>query len=202
MAEDPAAAAEGARKGTDPLKLYCLIFLLLSGLLGVLYLKRSSSRKAIEAANVSARTWFDTKQGRNAREDRPNDIPGLAFEIEQMVEAYVAAGGEDASKISDTFMKGFAAKAGMVEFQVGQDQTDPNKGRGYVTLMRRYEYQPATMENLLALAFNIDGSLRYRVQEMSFVLTSKKDGNTTPPNHKVNRSVLKVALRKALRPGE
>lgn len=201
MAADD-AAAEGARKPSDPLKLYCVIFLLLAGLLGFLYLRKSSSRKALEASNDTARSWFDTKQARNAREDRPNDIPTLAFEIEQFVQAYVAAGGEDASKISDTYMKGFASKAGMVEFQVGQDQTDPNRARGYVTLMRRYEYQPATMQNLLALAFNIDGSLRYRVQELSFQLKTKKDGNTAPPNHQINRSIVKVALRKALRPGE
>ncbi len=192
---DPAAAADEPKKASDPLKLYCLIFLALVVVLGVLYVKRRGSRKAIEASNVTARVWFDQRQPRNEREDRPNDIPSLAFEIEQMVEAYVAAGGEDSGTISDAKMKGFAAASFMTEARAGNETREP-KPR-YTTLWRNYEYADGTLENLLVLAHKIDSSARYRVMEMSWQLKPGRDGNNTPPFHKIGRSTLKVALRTA-----
>lgn len=191
------AADTGVKKSADPLKLYCLIFLALVLVLGFLYVKRGNARRALETANISARLWFDDKQPRNAREDRPNDIPSMAFEIEQLVEAYVAAGGEDASTIQDARMKGFATKYYMTEAKSNADVWTPNS-KGYTTLTRVYEYGPANLENLLGLSHTIDSSARYRVMEMSWVLQSGRDGNNVPPFHKIGRSTLKVALRKAV----
>lgn len=194
---EPEVGADEARKPTDPLKLYCVIFLLLVGVLAVIYVRKQSSRRAVEESNVTARLWFDEKQPRNAREDRPNDIPNLAFEIEQLVEAYVAAGGEDAGTISEAKMKGFAAQSYMTEYRAGNETRDPKASRGYTTLWRNYEYNEGTLENLLVLAHKIDSSARYRVMEMSWQLKSAKDGNNAPPFHKIGRSSLKVALRTA-----
>ena len=193
-----ADADADVRPGSDPLRWYCVIFAVMILALGVLYLKRRGDRQDLEAANKQAKAWFNENLPRNTVDDRPNDIPALAFEVEQLVKAYVEAGGDEASTISESKMKVFATKAGMTEFKLGAEQTDPNKSRGYSTLTRTFEYMPATLENLVALAFNIDSSRRYRVMELSWNLLSKAEGNASPPFHKIGRSSLKVALRKAI----
>lgn len=192
MADDVAP-----RPASDPLKWYCIIFLVMIVGLAVLYLKRNGDRKDLEAANAQAQIWFNVNLSRT-KDDRPNDIPMLAFQVEQLVQAYEAAGGEDASTISESRMKGYATQAGMTEFKLGAENSDPNRGRGYTTLTRTFEYMPATLENLVALAYNVDNSTRYRVMELSWQLLSKKEGNATAPFHKIGRSSLKVALRKAI----
>jgi hypothetical protein len=194
MADDsPDVRAKG-----DPLKWYCIIFSVMIVLLAVLYVKRRGDCKDLEAANAQGRIWFNADLPRNATDDRANDIPGLAFEVEQLVEAYVEAGGEEASSISETKMKHFATRAGMTEFKLGPELNDPNKGRGYTTLTRSFEYMPATLENLVALCTNVDKSGRYRVVELSWQLLSKADGNAAAPFHKIARPYIKVALRKAI----
>lgn len=193
-----ADAETDVRAKSDPLKWYCIIFVVMIVALTALYFKRNGDRKDLEAANAQGKIWFSETLARNTVDDRPNDIPGLAFEVEQLVEAYVEAGGEEASTISESKMKVFATRAGMTEFKLGPELNDPNKGRGYTTLTRTFEYMPATLENLVALAFNVDNSRRYRVMELSWQLLSKAEGNAAAPFHKIARPSLKVALRKAI----
>lgn len=197
MAEPVAQTEVAAAKG-DPLKWYCGIFLVMIVGLAVLYFKRDGDRKDLDAANVQAKTWFNESMPRNETDDRPNDIPGLAFEVEQLCDAYRAAGGQEANTISEAKMKQFATAAGMTEYKLGGDVTDPNRSRGYATLTRTFEYMPATLDNFVRLAFNVDNSTRYRVMELSWNLLSKKEGNTAEPFHKIGRSSIKVALRKAI----
>jgi hypothetical protein len=197
MADAPDKAESAAAK-SDPLKWYCGIFLVMIVGLAVLYFKRDGDRKALEAANAQAKVWFNSALPRNEADDRPNDIPGLAFEVEQLAEAYLAAGGQEANTISEAKMKQYATQAGMTEYKLGGDVSDPNKGRGYTTLTRTFEYMPATLDNFVRMAYNVDSSARYRVMELSWNLLSKKEGNTTEPFHKIGRSSIKVALRKAI----
>jgi hypothetical protein len=195
------AAAEAdadARSQSDPLKWYCIIFAVMIVVLGVLYFKRRGDLERLEKANAQAKVWFDPRLPRNNMDERANDIPGLAFEVEQLVEGYIEAGGEEASTISESRMKVYATKAGMTEFKLGGEQNDPNKGRGYTTMTRTFEYNPASLENLVLLAYNVDGSGRYRVMELSWQLLSKAEGNTKAPFHAIGRPAIKVALRKAI----
>jgi hypothetical protein len=195
---DLADKSEAAAAKGDPLKWYCGIFLVMIVGLTVLYFKRDGDRKDLEAANAQAKAWFNEALPRSEADDRPNDIPGLAFEVEQLAEAYLAAGGQEANTISEAKMKQFATSAGMTEYKLGGDVSDPNKSRGYTTLTRTFEYMPATLDNFVRLAFNVDASARYRVMELGWNLLSKKEGNTSEPFHKVGRSSIKVALRKAI----
>lgn len=197
MADSPASSAATPAKG-DPLKWYCGIFLVMVVGLTVLYFVRDGERKDLEVANGQARIWFHDALPRNETDGRPNDIPSLAFEVEQLAEAYLAAGGQDANTISESKMKQFATAAGMTEYKLGAEIPDPNRGRGYTTLMRTFEYMPGTLDNFVRLAFNVDNSARYRVMELSWNLLSKKEGNTGEPFHKIGRSSIKVALRKAI----
>ena len=166
--------------------------------LAILYFKRKGDLEQLEKANAQAKVWFDPNLPRNNLDERANDIPGLAFEVEQLVEGYIEAGGEEASTISESRMKVFATKSGMTEFKLGGEQNDPNKGRGYTTMTRTFEYMPATLENLTTLAYNVDSSRRYRVMELSWQLLSKAEGNDKAPFSKIGRPALKVALRKAI----
>ncbi|MFM8979544.1 MAG: hypothetical protein ACKOSS_03670 [Planctomycetia bacterium] len=194
-----AADDTGTRQRSDPLKWYCVLFALMDVLLLLLYVGRRGDLAALEAANAQARTWFNPNLARNTLDDRANDIPGLAFEVEQLVQAYVDAGGAEASIISESKMKQIATRSGMTELKLGGEINDPNKGRGFTTLTRTFEYAAgASLENLVTLAYNVDNSQRYRVMELSWELMGRADGNDKPPFHKIGRSSVKVALRKAL----
>lgn len=185
--------------GTDPLKIYCWIFVVLVLLLTGLLFWRRSDRKAIEAANAAGEKWLKARY--NESEDRPDDIPNLAFEVEQYAEAFEVAGGEADARISAERMDQMATKSGMVRMSARGSTVDPNTSRGYQTISETYEFQPATLENLITLAYNVDNS-RYRVMEMEFKLLSEKEGNNAPPFHKIGRSTMKVAMRTAIRRGE
>lgn len=183
----------------DPLKWYCVLFAIMVVLLSVLYATRNGDLEDLKAANAQARTWFSPNLARNTLDDRANDIPGLAFEVEQLVQGYVDAGGAEASIISESKMKQIATRSGMTEVKLGAELNDPNKGRGFTTLTRTFEYAAgASLENLVTLAYNIDNSQRYRVMELSWELQARNEGNDKPPFHKIGRSSVKVALRKAL----
>jgi hypothetical protein len=186
--------------GTDPLKIYCWIFVLLVVLLTVLLLWRRSDRKAMEAANVAAKAWLE--ESYNKTEDRPNDIPNLAFEVEQYAEAFEMSGGEADARISAERMEQLITKAGMARTNIRAQPVDPNQSRGYQTISEIYELGPSTTENLVTLAYNVDNTTRYRVMEMDFKMLSEKEGNTAPPFHKIGKSALKVAMRTAIRRGE
>lgn len=197
-----AADDTGTTQRSDPLKWYCVLFALMVVLLLVLYVTRRGDLESLKAANAQARNWFNPTLARNTLDDRANDIPGLAFEVEQLVQAYVDAGGAEASIISESKMKQIATRSGMTELKLGAELNDPNKGRGFTTLTRTFEYAGgATLENLVTLAYNIDNSQRYRVMELSWELLARAEGNDRPPFHKIGRSSVKVALRKALPKG-
>ena len=195
-----ASDAKAPSAGTDPLKIYCWIFLLLVVLLPVLLLWRRSDRKAMEAANVAGQKWLESSM--NTAEDRPNDIPGLAFEVEQYAEAFEMSGGEADARISAERMEQLITKAGMSRSGVRAQPVDPNVSRGYQTISEIYEFHPSTLENLITLAYNVDNTTRYRVMEMDFKMLSDKEGNNAPPFHKIGRSTMKVAMRTAIRRGE
>lgn len=186
--------------GTDPLKIYCWIFVLLVVLLTALLLWRRSDRKAMEAANIAAKAWLE--ESYNKTEDRPNDIPNLAFEVEQYAEAFEMSGGEADARISAERMDQLTTTAGMARTNIRAQPVDPNQSRGYQTISEIYEFSPATLENLVTLAYNVDNTTRYRVMEMDFKMLSEKEGNTAPPFHKIGKSALKVAMRTAIRRGE
>jgi hypothetical protein len=194
-----ATDAKTSSEGTDPLKIYCWIFVVLVLVLAGLYLWRRSDRKAIDAANVTAQVWL--KPNYNESEDRPNDIPDLAFEVEQYAEAFEIAGGEADARISLERMDQLATKAGMMRSGRRSQPVDANASRGYQTISEIYDYNPSTLENLVTLAYNVDNT-RYRVMEMEYKMLSEKEGNTTPPFHKIGRSTIKVAMRTAIRKGE
>ncbi len=197
-----AADDAGTKQRGDPLKWYCALFAVMVVLLAVLWLRRADELESLQAANASARTWFSPTLARNTVDDRANDIPGLAFEVEQLVQAYTEAGGAEASIISESKMKQIATRSGMTELKLGAELNDPNKGRGFTTLTRTFEYAAgASLENLVTLAYNIDNSQRYRVMELSWELQARNEGNDKPPFHKIGRSSVKVALRKALPKG-
>lgn len=191
-------APDEVRPKSDPLKWYCILFGVMIVVLGVIYVKRSDDLEKLENANAQAKSWFNTKLQRSTTDDRPNDIPNLAFEVEQLVKAYEQAGGQEASTISESRMKQYATNSGMTELKLGPEIVDPNRGRGYTTLMRTFEYTPATLENLVTLAYNVEKSLRYRIVEINWQLQGKADGNDKPPFHRIGRSSIKVALRKAM----
>ena len=183
--------------GTDPLKIYCWIFVLLVVLLTVLLLWRRSDRKAMEAANLAAKGWLEASS--NKAEDRPNDIPNLAFEVEQYAEAFEMSGGEADARISAERMDQLISKAGMARVGVRSQPVDPNASRGYQTISEIYELAPSTLENLMTLAYNVDNTTRYRVMEMDFKLLTEKEGNTAAPFFKIGKSTMKVAMRTAIR---
>jgi hypothetical protein len=195
-----ASDAKAPSAGTDPLKIYCWIFVLLVVLLTVLLFWRRSDRKAMEAANVAGRAWLEESD--NKAEDRPNDIPRLAFEVEQYAEAFEMSGGEADARISAERMEQLITKAGMARIGVRAQPVDPNASRGYQTISEIYEFGPSTLENLVTLAYNVDNTTRYRVMEMNFKMLSEKEGNNAPPFHKIGRSTMKVAMRTAIRRGE
>lgn len=196
MAAEP---ADADRRGMDPLKVYCWIFLALVVALGVFYFLRRSERRALEAANKAADAWFTASYNNVA--DRPNDIPNLAFEVEQYAEAFEASGGEVDATISIAKMDALATQAGMRRSSSHPMNPDPNS-RGFQTIAEGYDYDPSTLENLVVLAFNIESTTRYRVLEMEWALLSEKDGNNQAPFHKIGRSSMKVAFRTALRRGD
>jgi hypothetical protein len=195
-ATDVKASAQAA----DPLKIYCWIFIVLVIALAGFYFWKRGERKEIDAANVAAQAWLVSRT--NEAEDRPNDIPGLAFEVEQYAEAFEAAGGEADLRISAERMEILATKSGMSRSGARAQPVEPNASRGFQTISEIYDFNPTTLENLITLAYNIDNSTRYRVMEMEWKLKSEKEGNTAPPFHAIGRSTLKVAMRAALRRAE
>lgn len=197
MADDDAKAPAHP---TDPLKIYCWIFVVLVLALAGFYFWKRSERKDIDAANVAAQAWLVSKYIES--EDRPNDIPGLAFEVEQYAEAFEAAGGEADLRISAERMEILATKSGMSRSNARAQPVEPNASRGYQTISEIYDFNPTTLENLVTLAYNVDNSTRYRVMEMEWKLLTEKEGNTAPPFHKIGRSTLKIAMRAALRRAE
>jgi hypothetical protein len=195
MATEPNAPA---RAGTDPLKWYCIIFLVLVVLLTGLYFMRRSDRKALESANATADAWF--KPSYDTRQDRPADIPNLAFEVEQYAEAFEASGGESENVIKLEKMDALATHAGLTRTGTHPAPIDQNRSRGYQTIAEGFDYQAgASLENLIVLAFNVERQTRYRVMEMDWALMSDRDGNNVPPFNKIGRSKIKVAMRMALR---
>ena len=198
------AAAEttaAGRAGSDPLKWYCVIFLVLVLLLTGLYFIRRGDRRALEQANAVAATWL--KPAFDTRQDRPVDIPNLAFEVEQYAEAFEASGGESENVIKLEKMDALATAAGLTRTLNRNIPIEYNRSRGYQTIAEGFDYAPgATLENLVVLAFNVERQTRYRVMEMDWQLLSDKDGNTVAPFHKIGRSRIKVAMRSALRKQE
>jgi hypothetical protein len=193
-----AAETTTARAGSDPLKWYCVIFLVLVLLLTVLWFVRRGDRRALEQANATAATWL--KPAYDPQRDRPIDIPNLAFEVEQYAEAFEASGGQAESVIKLEKMDALATHAGLTRTGTHPQPIDQNRSRGYQTIAEGYDYQAgATLENLVVLAFNVERQTRYRVMEMEWQLLSEKDGNNVPPFHKIGRSRIKVAMRMALR---
>ncbi len=187
--------AKGPKQEGDWLKYYCIVFGLLIVVVGVLYFKIKGERAEYEKANSLAKQFLTTPK--TDRDGRPTDIPNLALEIKQFVDAYQGAvGGDTSGSISTTVVDRAATKANMTGLGAGSERRDPNLSKGYETISRDFTYKPADLERLIKLMYNIEVR-RYRVYDVRWQLAEEKL-QTPAPKNKIIKSVIKVGFRKPL----
>lgn len=197
---------ESPKKSGDPLKYYCIVFGLLILVVGFVYFKLRNELKDYKAANRYAEKYL-TGKGLPATDsrERPNKLADLALSIDNMVKGYAQAvgGGGDGGVIgiSETTMKRAEDQAKVRRFSGAAERRDENKSRGYLDIYREFVYEETTLENLIALMFNVEELGRYRVTEVRWALRDEKN-NAEPPFTLIQKPSIKVSFRRPLTSGK
>jgi hypothetical protein len=194
-----ADAGEKETREADPLKYYCVIFLVIVAALAVMYFKIEGDRKAYIAASASAQRAL-TVTGARTSAGRPEDLPTLAFEVEQYLTALQEAGGAEAgdSQISFDKMTQLALKAGLNATGTGNPSVEARTGSGYSTTTQRFDYDAASLSQLVTHIYNIEQQTRYRVTSVRWRLRPEKD-NATPPFNQIEKFSIEVSVRTGTR---
>jgi hypothetical protein len=183
---------------SDPLKLYCIVFGILIVVVGIAALQRRSTLKSYQMANRAAHNMLVAK-GRTP-DGRPLAVGELAVEVEKFVQGFqksVGDGESGGSGISTTKMKAAEFQVHMEHSYASPENDTPNRGKGFRTRSREFTYNPATLDQLTRLIWNIEKNGRYRVFELRWKLADKKT-NSEPPYNRVTKPVLKVGFRQPL----
>ena len=196
---------EPVKKSGDPLKYYCIVFGLLILVVGFVYFKLKAELKDYKTANVYAEKVLTGKglPTTDSRE-RPNKFSELALGVDNMVKGYAqAVGGSGEGSvigISQGTMDEAAREAKVKIFSQNAERRDENKGKGYLDIYREFIYEPTTLENLIALVFNVEELGRYRVTEVRWALRDEKN-NSAPPYTLIQKPSIKVSFRRPLTSG-
>ena len=183
---------------TDWMKYFCFIFGALVLVVGFMYFKASGDRKEYEKANVLAEKLV-TGEGLPERDSRgvPNKIPDLAVEVNQYVNAYKDVMGGAKDGVSQTEMSAAATGVNMSQIHASPVRVDEVRSKNYQTISRDFTYAPCTLEQLVALMYNVEAKGRLRVFEVRWQLAETKQ-NSEAPFHKLRKPVIKVGMREPL----
>ena len=131
------------------------------------------------------------------RRGNPTTIPGLALQVHQYVGAYKDAMAGSKGGIPTGEMDKAATKVNMSRVYASNVKKDPQRTKNFQTISRDFTYAPCTLEQLVALMYNIESRGRLRVFEVRWQLADKKLNNE-PPFHKIGKPVIKVGMREPL----
>ena len=197
------AAKGGPKAESDWLKYYCIVFGLLIVVVGVLYFKISGDLTSYQQANKSAERVITGKgmtRTHDRRTGRPLVLNDLAVEVHQYVSAYRDAIGTagSGSDIPDVVMTYAAEQARMTQTYASSVRRDKVASRGYQTIYRDFQYQACTLEQLIALMFNIENrNPRLRVEDVTWTLAEAKV-NSEPPFNKITKPKIRVSIREPI----
>jgi len=197
MARKDKKAKDPGAQG-DPLKLYCIVFGILIVVVGIAALQRRSTLKDYERANLLAHNML-VAQGRT-NDGRPRAVGELAVEVEKFVQGFQKSMGDGksgGSSISTTKMKQAEFKVHMEHSYASPENDVPNRGKGYRTRSREFTYNPASLDQLTKLIWNIEALGRYRVFELRWKLGDKRT-NSEAPFNRVTKPVIKVGFRQPI----
>lgn len=195
------ATAPGSNDG-DWLKYYCIVFGLLILVVGVLYFKIGGDLDDYRAANKRAERDI-TGKGMNVKRDRddnPMVMNDIATEVWQYVSAFRDAGGTSGggSDISDALMASAASEAQMTQTFASSVRTDKVASKNYQTIYRDFQYQACTLEQLIALMWNIENmNPRLRVEDVTWTLADAKV-NSEPPFNRITKPKIRVSFREPI----
>lgn len=195
------AKTPGSNEG-DWLKYYCIVFGLLIVVVGVLYFKIGGDLDSYRSANKRAERTITGKGMTRLRDrdDNPLVLNEIAKEVHQYVSAYRDAVGTagSASDIPDSLIAQAAADATMVQTFASSVRDDKVASKNYRTIYRDFQFQACTLEQLIALMFNIENfAPRLRVEEVTWTLADKKV-NSEPPFNKITKPKIRVSFREPL----
>lgn len=188
-------ATEDIHTGSgDHLKYYCIVFGILVIVIGVVALTQRGALEEYRAANKQAHSLL-TAQGTTS-DGRPRAVGDLAVEVEKFVKGFEqsSGGGSSDEGISSVRMKEAEFAVQLEHNYAGPVNKEPNRGKGYLTTSREFTFNNATLEQLVKLVWNIESWGRYRVFEVRWRLTDKKE-NSEPPFNRISKPVIKVGFR-------
>jgi hypothetical protein len=187
------AEADEAGKPRDTLKLYVAIFLAITAVLVFFFFRFQSEREDYAGANALAEQYLTGKGLRRGTDDRPPDLPGLAFDVERFLGSYRAMGGEEGGTISADQMAKLADTSGLKQTDAAAPRTEFGRNRTYLTLSQKFTYMPSNLDRLTRMVYNIETQTRYRVTEITWKLL---DGAANPkPFNNIQKSSIQVAVR-------
>lgn len=197
------ADTEGKSKDDSWVKYYCVVFLVLTCVVGYLFFKYRGQRMEFEKATVQAKR-FITGEGipEFDRNEVPTTIPGLAQEVFQYVTALKdATGGQDGGDAIPTAVLNRAeAELGAGRFArtgMGDLDEDKNRRAGYVTISRRITYEATNLRNLSTLLYNLEAKPPLKVFQIRWQL-QEKGKQEAKPFDAIIKPVIKVGVRRPL----
>lgn len=197
------AKGSGPKSESDWLKYYCIVFGLLIVVVGVLYFKISGDLTSFEKENKNAERVITGKgmsRTRDRRTGRPLVLNDIAVEVHQYVSAYRDAIGSvgAGSDIPDALMTYAAEQARMTQTYASSVRRDKVASGGYQTIYRDFQFQACTLEQLIALMFNIENkNPRLRVEDVTWTLADAKV-NSEPPFNKITKPKIRVSFREPI----
>ena len=191
-------AKGGASQDTDWMKYFCFIFGALLLVVGFIYFQANKERTLYQVDNVLAEKLV-TGEGMRSEDSSgtPTTIPGLAIQVHQYVGAYRDAVGGTKGGIPMTEMKAAATKVNMQQINASAVRKDEVRSKNYQTISRDFTYDTCTLEQLVALMYNIESKGRLRVFEVRWQL-AEPQVNTEAPFHKIRKPIIKVGMREPL----
>lgn len=194
------ATAPGSNDG-DWLKYYCIVFGLLILVVGVLYFKINGDLEDYRVANKRAERDITGKgmAVKRDRDDNPTVMNDIATEVWQYVSAFRDAGGTSGgSDISDALMASAAGEAQMTQTFASSVRIDKVASKNYQTIYRDFQYQACTLEQLIALMWNIENqNPRLRVEDVTWNLADSKV-NSEPPYNRITKPKIRVSFREPI----
>ncbi len=192
-------SVDAAKKDSDWVKYFCIVFAVLIAVVGVLYFKIRKERMEYEKANALAKKIV-TGEGLRSKVDRsgnPVVLTELTTQVYQYLQAYKDAVGDNKGGIPASVMTVAATKAGMTNISESTVRTDPNRRAGFQTVSRDFTYDVTTLDSLIRLMYNVEARPPLRVFDVRWQLQEPKL-NSEAPRNRIQRPVIKVGVREPL----